>query len=196
VQHVLRPPSLSQLTVSYAVLAASALFEGSSWVVAFRTFRAKKGDCSLWEAVRESKDPPSFLVLFEDSAALIGILIAAAGISAADYLAMPMLDGIASILIGVLLAATALLLIRESKGLLIGEANTRINESLVTLAREHAGVEDANGALSIHLAPDQVVAALSIEFEDELRTSALRATGPCPRNRSAARSCRAYPQFS
>ncbi|MBV8193445.1 MAG: cation diffusion facilitator family transporter [Alphaproteobacteria bacterium] len=171
VRQIRQPQSLSDLTVSYIVLAASAVFEGASWLTALRAFRAKKGDCSYWEAVRESKDPPSFMVLFEDSAALIGLVIAAAGITAADRFAMPILDGVASVMIGVLLGVAALLLVRETKELLIGErASPRINDSLVALAREQPGIEDANGAVTVQLAPDQIVATLSLEFEDELHT--------------------------
>jgi cation diffusion facilitator family transporter len=171
VLHVLRPEPLTRLGLNYAVLGASALFEAGSWLVAFRRFRKQKGSKGYWEAMRDSKDPPSFMVLFEDSAALIGIAIAALGISAAHYFALSALDGVASILIGVLLGVTALLLARETKQLLIGErASRRINESLISLARQQPGIEHAHHAVTVHLAPDQIVAALSLEFEDCLRT--------------------------
>ena len=136
-----------------------------------RTFRAAKGDLGYWEAVRKSKDPPSFIVLFEDSAALIGIVIAAAGTYATDAFQMPVFDGVASILIGAVLAATSAALARESKGLLIGErADPQIAASIEALARGEPGVAAANGVITVHLAPDQIVAALSLEFEGELRT--------------------------
>ena len=81
VQHMLKPAPIHNPTVNYVVLALSLVFEGASWGVALRAFRAAKGDLSYWQAVRRSKDPPSFMVLFEDSAALIGIAIAALGTS-------------------------------------------------------------------------------------------------------------------
>jgi divalent metal cation (Fe/Co/Zn/Cd) transporter len=147
------------------------LFEGGSWLMALRVFRRQKGELGYWQAIRESKDPPSFMVLLEDSAALIGIAIAAGGVFLSDRLGMSALDGVASLLIGLVLAITAAILARETKALLIGErASERISNSIVGLARAQAGVEGANGALTVHLAPDQIVAALSLEFEDELRT--------------------------
>jgi divalent metal cation (Fe/Co/Zn/Cd) transporter len=110
------------------------------------------------------------MVLFEDSAALIGILIAAAGTFASSSLDAPVFDGVASIAIGVVLAATAVLLARESKSLLIGEqADAKLNQSLLRLAAAQAGVVHANGVITVQLAPDQVVVNLSLEFADELR---------------------------
>ena len=171
VMHVLKPQPLTGVEVNYIVLGAAALFEGGSWLKAFHTFRRKKGDRGYWEAVRESKDPPSFMVLFEDTAALIGLAIAASGVFASEHFRLPELDGVASILIGMLLAATALLLARETKALLIGErASQEVDDSLVALARQQPCVDDAGVALTVHLAPDQIVAALSLEFEDDLNT--------------------------
>jgi cation diffusion facilitator family transporter len=171
VARVRAPAPVDIVTIVYIVLALSFVFEGASWRVSQRTFRAAKGDLGYWEAVRKSKDPPSFIILSEDSAALIGIVIAAAGTYAADSLQWPVFDGVASILIGAVLAATSAVLARESKGLLIGErADPKIAASIVALARGEPGVAAANGVISVHLAPDQIVAALSLEFEDELRT--------------------------
>jgi divalent metal cation (Fe/Co/Zn/Cd) transporter len=137
--------------------------------VAFREFRAAKGGRGYYEAVRESKDPPGFLVLFEDSAALIGLLIALVGTAAADLLELPVLDGVASIAIGLVLAVVALFLAQESKALLIGEgAAPAIVASLCRIARSERGVEHANGLFTVHLGPRQVVAALSVDFADGL----------------------------
>lgn len=171
VTRVRAPTPVGDVTVVYIVLALSLVFEGASWRVSQRAFHAAKGDLGYWEAVRKSKDPPSFIVLFEDSAALIGIVIAAGGTYAADSLQMPVFDGIASILIGAVLAATSATLAREAKGLLIGErADPQIAASIEALARGERGVAATNGVITMQLAPDQIVAALSIEFEDELRT--------------------------
>src|SRR3546814_12932942 len=74
-----------------------------------------------WPAIRHSKDPANFSVLFEDSAALAGLVVAAIGVWTSHYFNDPRLDGIASIIIGIILALVATLLARESKGLLIGE---------------------------------------------------------------------------
>ncbi|MFP5406407.1 MAG: glycoside hydrolase family 99-like domain-containing protein, partial [Gammaproteobacteria bacterium] len=132
------------------------------------------GELGYYEAFRRSKDPPTFMVLFEDSAALIGILLAALGTFAAVRLDAPVFDGIASILIGLVLAAVSVLLARESKSLLIGErADRELGESILRIAGEQPSVASANGVLTVQLAPDQVVAALSLDFADDLRVSAI-----------------------
>jgi divalent metal cation (Fe/Co/Zn/Cd) transporter len=129
-----------------------------------------------YEAFRRSKDPPSFMVLFEDTAALLGIVIAAVGTYAATTLGNPMWDGMASIMIGVVLGVTSVLLVRESKSLLIGErADKKLSDSILRIAAEQHCVRRANGVLTVQLAPDQVVAALSLEFDDTLPASELEA---------------------
>jgi len=173
---VFHPVAITDPVVNYVVLALSFLFEGMSWRVAYHTFREAKGELGYWEAVRRSKDPPSFMVLFEDTAALIGIVIAALGIYASGALQMPALDGVASILIGLVLGVTAIVLARESKGLLIGErAHPRVAASLESLAMDEPGVVSAHVILTVHLAPTQIVAALSIEYSDQLRTPQIEA---------------------
>jgi cation diffusion facilitator family transporter len=167
ITHVLHAVPLTNPLVNYVVLAFAIIFESGSWWVAFREFRAAKGGQGYYEAVRQSKDPPGFLVLFEDSAALIGLLIALVGTAAADLLELPVLDGVASIAIGLVLAVVALFLAQESKALLIGEgAAPEIVASICRIARSERGVEHANGLFTVHLGPRQVVAALSVDFAD------------------------------
>src|SRR5665647_2516330 len=121
VEHILHPHPIVDAHVSYIVYACAFLFEGATWIYARREFAKAKGDAGYVEAIIRSKDPPSFIVLLEDSAALIGLAIAAVGTFAAEYYAQPALDGLASIGISLVLALTACALARESKGLLIGE---------------------------------------------------------------------------
>jgi cation diffusion facilitator family transporter len=176
IARVRAPAPIGSAALNYLVLALSFVFEGVSWRISQRAFRAAKGEMGYWEAVRRSKDPSTFIVLFEDSAALIGIVVAAGGIFLADALALPVFDGIASIVIGLVLAATSALLARESKGLLIGErADPRIAAAIEQLAAAEPGLVGANGILTIHLAPDQIVVALSLEFDDALRTPDIEA---------------------
>src|SRR4029077_598787 len=119
----------------------------------------------IYEAFRKSKDPPSFMVLFEDSAALLGIAIAALGTYAASTLQAPVMDGVASILIGLVLGAIAVVLARESKSLLIGEkANQELSDAIRSVAEAASSDSRVNGLLTVQLAPDQIVAALSLEF--------------------------------
>jgi len=169
VSHVLHPAAITNPGVNYAVLGLALLFESGSWWVAFGEFRSVKGDLGYLEAVRRSKDPATFIVLAEDTGAIVGIVIAFAGNVAAQRLDRPVFDGAASIAIGVLLGLTALVLARETKGLLIGEpARSELVSSICSMAREHAGVESSNGLFTVHLGPRQVLAVLSVEFKDTL----------------------------
>ena len=176
VSHVLHPAAIANPGVNYAVLALALVFESGSWWVALKEFRFAKGDRGYLEGVRRSKDPATFIVLAEDTGAILGILIAFAGNAAAQLLDRPVLDGVASIAIGLLLATTALVLARETKGLLIGEpARSELVSSICRMAREHAGVERSNGLFTVHLGPRQVLAALSIEFQDTLTAANVEA---------------------
>src|SRR5437016_5529260 len=110
-----------------------------------------------------------FMVLFEDTAALIGVIIAVVGIAASETFDRPVLDGAASIGIGVLLGVVAMFLAREAKGLLIGEpAASEVVSSICAVARSHPGVERSRGLFTVHLGPDQIVAAISVDFTDTL----------------------------
>ena len=169
VLHIMQPEPIRSPVVNYVVLALAFVFEGASWIVSFKQFRAAGGKHELYEAFRRSKDPPSFMVLFEDSAALLGIVFAAVGTFVATTFDAPVYDGVASILIGLVLAGVAALLARESKSLLIGEPAERdLVESIEREAAEVRGVVRANGALTSYLSPDQMVVSLSVEFEDRL----------------------------
>jgi cation diffusion facilitator family transporter len=171
ITHILNPEPIQNVAVNYAVLGLSVLFDGTTWWIALRNFKGQKSYGELISAIRDSKDPPSFMVLFEDSASLIGLTIAFAGTFFSVQLDLPILDGVASILIGLVLAATAGLLARETKGLLIGEAaDQAIVDSIIHIAEEMEGVAHANGIITVHLGPEQIVVALSLEFADELRT--------------------------
>jgi cation diffusion facilitator family transporter len=171
ISHMRYPEPITDPEVNYIVLALAFLFEGASWLVSLRQFTAAKGPLGFYEAFHRSKDPPSFMVLVEDTAALLGIAIAAAGTYATTALDEPMYDGVASVLIGLVLAATAGLLARESKSLLIGERGERaLTDTIREIAARCSGVARVNDVLTVQLAPDQVVATLSLEFADELRT--------------------------
>ena len=176
VLHLLHPEPMQRPLVNYIVLLASMVFEGTSWLIALRDFRAHKGELGYFQAFRRSKDPTTFTVLFEDSAALLGLVIALAGVGAAQWLAMPRLDGVASIAIGVVLAISSLLLARETKGLLIGEsAHPQVRDAILRIADADPDVRSANGVLTVQMGPDEVVAALSAEFRDGLDSDDIEA---------------------
>lgn len=176
VTHILAPEPVRDFTVSYVVLGLSALFEGASWLVALREFRPHIGSRGLLAAVRTSKDPTTFTVLFEDSAALVGLTIAFIGILTSQIYHMPELDGAGSIGIGLVLGITAVFLARETKGLLIGEqASALLEKSILEIAAQDPAVQRANGVITTHMAPDQIVVALSLEFKDEMTTPQIEA---------------------
>ena len=170
VEHLLHPAPIEHPAVIFAVLGISLAFESASWLVGMRAFRSAKRSLSWWEAFRRSKDPPTFIVVFEDSAAILGIAVAAAGTVAALVTGDPRWDGAASLAIAVLLAGVAGLLARESKELLIGErADPGLSDAIMRTASGIAGVCRANSIMTVQLAPRNVIATLSLDFFDYLR---------------------------
>jgi cation diffusion facilitator family transporter len=170
IQRVLEPQPIERPLVIYLVLAASLVFEGSSWLVGARAFAQAKRNLGWWEAFRQSKDPPAFIVVFEDSAAILGILVAGAGTTAAILTGNGRWDGIASLLIAVILAGVAALLAQESKALLIGErADPSLSDAVIRIAARMAGVCNANSIATVQLAPNSVVVYLSLDFFDYMR---------------------------
>ncbi|GHH24678.1 cation transporter [Sphingomonas glacialis] len=168
VNHVLHPEAIQHPLINYAVLGVAFGLEGWAWLVSFKQFKAASGELGFYAAFRESKDPPSFMILFENSAALLGLVVAAIGTASAVAFQQPWLDGVASIIIGVILGGTAVLLARESKSLLIGErADPHLSRSILAIAAAEPFVTRANGLLTVQLSPDQILAALSLEFSDE-----------------------------
>ncbi|HJU26831.1 MAG TPA: cation diffusion facilitator family transporter, partial [Rhodanobacteraceae bacterium] len=165
--HLRRPEPLADTRLSYVVLAVSFVFEGVSWWVALKRVRARKGRRGYVEAFERSKDPADFIILMTGTAGLVGLLLALAGVTGSHLLGLPWLDGAASIGIAIVLAGVSVLLLRETKGLLIGEpAHPRIGDSIMAIARRERGVRCANGVLTFQMGADQVVANLSAEFED------------------------------
>lgn len=167
--HIRHPEPMADPLVAYLVLAISIALEGTSWVIALREFREAKGELGWVAAVRESKDPATFTVLFEDSAALAGLLIAGAGVFASHALERPDLDGYASIAIGVVLALVAAFLAREAKGLLIGErADPAVIAEVYKLVDGHPAIASVNHVRTVHTAPDSVFVAISADFRDDV----------------------------
>ncbi|WP_335956535.1 cation diffusion facilitator family transporter [Acinetobacter bereziniae] len=176
IQHIRHPEVIESPLVNYVVLGFAMLCEGTSWFIALKSFKKMKGKMGYFESFRRSKDPTTFTVLFEDSAALIGLIIAFVGIFCAQQFDLPILDGIASILIGVVLAISALLLARETKGLLMGEtADPKLRHNVLKVAQEDPAVYSANGVLTEQMGAHQVIASLSLEFKDGLTSDEIEA---------------------
>jgi cation diffusion facilitator family transporter len=171
IMHVRSPQAATSPGWSYVVLGVSALFEGASFAFAVRAVWKDKGNDSFLGALHASKDPTTFTVVAEDGAALIGLAIAALGIWGSEHFQMPVLDGIASIAIGVLLAGVAVLLIRESRGLLVGEGVDReMAAGIRALALDDPQVADASLPATMYFGPENVLVALDVQFRDEVQT--------------------------
>jgi cation diffusion facilitator family transporter len=168
--HIAHPePAVSPL-IAYAVLLIAFLLEGWSTVEAYRDFDQARGRLGWFEAIRQSKDPPSFIVLLENGAAMAGIVAAAIGLMLSQLTGDPFFDGAASIVIGVILGFTAALLAYESKGLLIGEAaDPELVANLRKLAGDMPGVVGVGYVLTVHSSPDQVTVMMNVDFDNEIR---------------------------
>ena len=163
------PAPIENAYVNYIVLGLAFVFEAVAWWVAFREFKRRKGEQGYFEAVRRSKDPTVFTVLFEDTAAMLGIIVAFGGIWLGQVTGAAWLDGAASVVIGVILAVTAALLAYECKGLLVGEsAAETVVESLRALARDHSGDATVNELLTMQLGPEDVLLTMSLDFASGL----------------------------
>ncbi len=163
------PQPITDAYINYIVLGIAIVFEGGSLYVAFREFRRRKGRAGYFNALRGSKDPALFTVLMEDTAAMLGLIIALVGVYLAEVLDMPALDGIASIAIGVILALIAAFLAYETKALLIGEAAAP--DVLLGVRRilgREDGVARVNEVLTMHMGPQDVLLNLSVDFKSAL----------------------------
>ena len=167
--HISEPePAVSPL-IAYGVLLVAFLLEGWSTLEAFKEFREAKGSLGWFEAIRRSKDPPAFIVLLENGAAMAGIVAAAVGLVLAQVTGDPFYDGAASVVIGTILGVTAFVLAYESKGLLIGEAaDPDLVRALRQLACDKEGIVGVGHVLTVHSSPDQITAMLNVDFRDTI----------------------------
>ncbi|WP_223648517.1 cation diffusion facilitator family transporter [Hymenobacter psoromatis] len=190
IEHLRHPEPLGSPTWNYVVLSLAFIFDGLSFLVARRTFNKQRGRQSFWAAFRASKDPSVFVVLFEDASDLLGLLIAFLGVFLSHWLQMPELDGVASLLIGLLLLVVAVLLLRETKSLLLGEpAETVLLHQVAVLARAEAAIMRAAPPLTSYLSPHEILLVLPVEFAPDL--PAVQLTQVVARLRAAIQA--AYP---
>ncbi|BEP62763.1 cation diffusion facilitator family transporter [Variovorax sp. V213] len=171
IQHIRHPEPMRDPTWNYVVLGLAALFEGASFLVALRQFRAQSRGAPFWRALEQSKDPTTYTVLAEDSAALLGLAVAALGIYFSHRFDLPALDGAASVAIGLLLAGVAVLLISQARGLLIGEGiRPETARAIRNLAMEQPSVRDVGRVLSMYIGPDEVLAIVDVNFKEGTAT--------------------------
>jgi cation diffusion facilitator family transporter len=174
ITHIIHPEKLHNLGWNYAVLAASFVFEGSSLYIAMREFNKTRDGLSLWKAIVKSKDPTSFLVIFEDGAAVIGLTIVFVFMVLNHAFNLPWLDGAASVLIGLLLLFVSYILARESSSLLLGEGiSVDTQKKIKSMAENHDQVSKVTSILSTYQSPDNVLLIIVIDFKPALDTGAI-----------------------
>lgn len=169
ISHLRHPAPISDPRWNYAVLGIAALIDGTSFTIAMREFRRTMAGRGFWETVRASKDPSIFTVVLEDSADLVGLSLAFLGVYFSHRLGAPYLDGIASIGIGLVMATVAVILIVESKALLIGEG---ADPAVVACISEAAASDDALRGVrrphTVHMGPTEVLVTLGVELRPDL----------------------------
>ena len=167
--HTLHPKPIGNPLVNYIVLGLALIFEGMAWFFALNEFNKAKGKWGYIEAVQRGKDPIMFVVLFEDSAAMLGIIVAFVGVLLVDKAGILIFDGIASIVIGLILGGTAIWLAYETKGLLIGEsANEKVENGIRDIILKFDSINNINEVLTMHMGPDFILVNISIDFRDEI----------------------------
>jgi cation diffusion facilitator family transporter len=169
IKHLADPSPINNVFINYIVLGSAVLFElGALWV-ALKEFNLSRGDTGVYEAIREGKDPTLFVVLFEDSAALIGLLVAMLGLALYQITGDPIYDAMASIVIGVVLIGTAYWLALESKNLLIGEsAHPVIETSIEEIFAGDIRIDGVNDIATLHMGPEYILVTLSADFASGL----------------------------
>lgn len=172
VQKLLHPHPITSPHINYIVLALAMIFEAVAWWIAYKEFSRVRGSLGLFEAVQRSKDPTLFTVLFEDTAAMLGLVAALIGVLCADKLGIAWADGAASVAIGIILAGTAATLAYETKGLLIGEsAGRNVRSGIRRIVTSSPGVNRVNELRTMHLAPNDILLALSLDFNDRMKVT-------------------------
>ena len=170
IRHIVHPSPLESPLPNYVVLGIAALAEGTSWTLALRKLhRHRRPGETFFAALQGSKDPSTFVVLLEDSAALAGIAIAALGLFLSHRLGLPVLDGVASLGIGVLLASVAFFLAHECRNLLVGEAaHPAVQREIRSAMQRRASVHEVRRILTMQLAPDEVLVNADVRFAPDL----------------------------
>lgn len=177
ISHLISPTPVQNLYLNYIVLAMAGVFEGFSWSVGFKEFSKTKGRWGYARAVHRAKDSSILVVLFEDSAAILSLLTAFFGIFLSHITGSYFFDGAASIVIGLILAGTALLLASETKGLLMGEsANKEVEQGIRDIASAFKGISHVNEILTMQMGPDFILANISVDFVDPILADEIEAT--------------------
>lgn len=173
VLHILHPEPATSPLIAFAVLGIAAGLEGWSTVAALGDFNASRQG-TIWQEIRSTKDAPTLVLLLENSGALVGLVLAAAGLALSLITGNPFWDGLASVLIGLVLGVLAVLLLYEAKGLLIGEsADPKVVSAIGQCAAAHDGIVAVHEVLTLHSSPEMVTVIISADFEDSISARAV-----------------------
>lgn len=193
IHRVANPTQVTDAYINYIVLGLAMAFESYVWWVAYKEFMAIKGDQSFISSIRDAKDPTVITVLFEDTAAMLGLIVAMIGVFISDQFQLPIFDGIASLTIALILALTAIFLAYECKGLLIGEAaHPETVAGIRAIISEDERILNINQILTIHFGPQDILLNVSLDFADGLPSEQVEATVTYMESRIK----RAYPEVS
>lgn len=177
IMHLQNPSVIKDPFWNYIVLGLALLFDGISFIIALRQFNKERTSTRFWLAIKKSKDPTNFVVLFEDAADVSGLIVALASVWLGQRLHNPYIDGIASIIIGLILTTVSVVLARESYGLLMGEtASPEVLQQVLKLAGAQPGIIKVARPLSMFLGPEEIILVLYATFREELTTSQINAT--------------------
>lgn len=177
IHSLMDPHPISNPLINYIILGLAILFEAGAWYFAWKEFNKIREGKNFLKAVRDSKDPTTFVVLFEDTAALLGLVVALVGIWLGQVTGILIFDGIASILIGIILGLTATWLAYETKGLLIGESTEpEIVSGITRIANDSENINVVNETLTLHMGPNYILLNLSVDFSDRLDARAIEDT--------------------
>ena len=172
--HVRSPSPIEDPTWNYVVLGGAAVFEAIVLTISIRDFSRRRRGRGVWETIHASKDPAAFTVLLENAAAMLGLVVAFLGVSLSRLFGMPELDGVASIVIGVMLAAVAAVLVYESRSLMLGEGvDAEAVDDIRRLVESDPAVVRSRKPLSMHFGPDQILIALDVQFRPGLSSEAM-----------------------
>jgi cation diffusion facilitator family transporter len=171
------PAPVENFLINYIVLGLAIIFEGFAWYFAFREFSRSRGEWGYFEAVHKGKDPSMFVVLFEDTAAMMGLLVALGANILSQLTGLYVFDAAASIIIGLILAVTAVWLAYETKSLLIGErANLNVVDGIRQLATDFSKIDHLNEILTMHMGPDFILVNISVDFVDPITGEEIETT--------------------
>ena len=177
IAQLVSPVPVRHSYINYGVICLALVFEGTSWYIALKEFAKLKGPWGYIQAIHRGKDPSIFIVLLEDSAAIVGLLVAFMGIFLSHVTCSPTYDAVAAVIIGLILAGTAILLASETKGLLIGEsANKEVIQGIRDIACSYKEIKQVNEVLTMHMGPDFILVNISVDFVDPILATAVEAT--------------------